>query len=48
MPSLIQRVTQFARSPKGRELTHKAQSYAKSPEGKRKIDEARQRLGKKR
>ena len=47
MPSLIGRLGRFARSPQGRKLTSKAQNYAKSPEGKQKIDQARRRFAKK-
>ncbi len=48
MPSLVSKISRFARSPKGRQLASKAQNYAQSPEGKRKIEQARQRFAKKR
>ena len=47
MPSLMNRISRFARSPQGRKYTDKAQNYAKSPEGKRKIEQARRRFAKK-
>jgi hypothetical protein len=48
MPSLIGRISRFARSPQGRKLANKAQTYAKSPEGRRKIEGVRGRFAKKR
>ena len=42
------KITQFARSPQGRQLTQKAMKFAQSPEGKRKIAEARGRVAKRR
>ena len=47
MPSLIGRIAEFARSPKGRELTQKAQRFAQKPENRRKITELRSRLARK-
>jgi hypothetical protein len=44
MPSLIDRVTRFARSPQGRRLTDRAQRLARDPRTRRRIDEARARL----
>ena len=44
MPSLISRVTSFARSPQGRTLAQRAQRYVRSPEGRRTIERARSRL----
>jgi len=44
MPSLIDRVTRFARSPQGRRLTERAQRLARDPRTRRRIDEARARL----
>ena len=44
MPSLMNRITRFARSRQGQEMTQKAMRFARSPEGKRKIAQARQRL----
>ena len=46
MPSPLGRFTRFARSPQGRKLMSRAQSYAQSPEGKRRIQETRDRLAK--
>ena len=46
MPSLIGRISRYARSPQGRQLAGRAQRFAKSPEGKRKIADARRRLSK--
>ena len=48
MPSLINRISQFARSPQGRRAADKAKNYASSPEGKRKIDGLRRRFATKR
>ena len=48
MPSLMNRLTQFANSPKGkqaiRELTEKGQQLARDPRTRAKIDEVRRRL----
>jgi hypothetical protein len=38
------KLSRFARSPKGRELTQKAQRYAKDPATRRKIADARSRF----
>ena len=48
MPSLITRISSFARSKQGKDLANKAQNYAKSPEGKRQVDNLRRRFAKKR
>ena len=48
MPSLINRIAKFARSPQGRRAAEKAKTYASSPEGKRKIEQVRSRFAKKR
>ena len=48
MPSLMSRITRLARSSKGRDLTQRAQRYASSPEGKRKIEQVRHRAGRRR
>jgi len=48
MGSLTGRISKLARSAQGRKLTEKAQNYAQSPEGKRKIAEIRQKVSKKR
>lgn len=42
--SLMTKLTQFARSPQGRQMTQKAMKFAQSPEGKRKIADARGRV----
>jgi hypothetical protein len=44
MPSLVDRVSRFARSPKGRQLMRQAQAFAKKPENRRKIADFRSRL----
>lgn len=46
MPSLINRISRFARSPQGRRAAEKAKSYAASPEGRRKIERVRRRFAK--
>ena len=46
MAGMFDKVSRFARSPKGREPTQKAQRYARDPETKRKIADARGRFGK--
>jgi hypothetical protein len=46
--SLASNLSKFARSGQGRKLTQKAMQYAQSPEGKRKIAEARERVAKRR
>ena len=48
MPGMFGKLSEFARSPKGRELTQKAQRYAKDPETRRKIADARSRFAKRR
>jgi len=42
--SIMTKLTAFARSSKGRQMTEKATRYAQSPEGKRKIAQARERV----
>jgi len=44
----MNRVSKFARSPQGQKLARKAQDYARSPEGRRKLEDARRRLGRQR
>jgi hypothetical protein len=44
--TLMTKLSQLARSPQGRKLTEKAVNYAQSPEGKRKIAQARERVAK--
>ena len=46
MAGLVGKITRLARSPKGRQLADRAQTYARSPEGKRKIESARGRFAK--
>ena len=40
------KITQFARSPQGRQMSQKAMKFAQSPEGRRKIADARGRVAK--
>jgi hypothetical protein len=42
--SIMTTLSKFARSRQGRQLAQRAMSYARSPEGKRKIAEARRQL----
>jgi hypothetical protein len=44
MAGLAGKIARLARSPQGRKLADRAQSYAKSPEGKRKIEQVRGRV----
>lgn len=48
MPSLMSKISRFARSPQGRRMTEQAKTYASRPENRRKIEQARQRLMKRR
>jgi hypothetical protein len=48
MPSLMSRISRFARGPQGQEMQRKAMRFARSPEGKRKIAQVRQRFARKR
>ena len=41
---LMSMISKFARSPQGRRYTKQAMDYAKSPEGKRRIDGVRKQL----
>ena len=41
---LMTALARFARSPHGRRVAQQAMNYAKSPEGKRRIEDARRRL----
>ena len=43
---LIDKIAAFARSPQGRRLAQKAMNYAKSPEGKAKIAQVREKVAK--
>jgi hypothetical protein len=44
--SLLNKLFRFASSPQGRKLTARAKTYAGSPEGRRKIEQARKQLAK--
>jgi hypothetical protein len=46
--SIMNKILSFTRTPQGRRMTEKATRYASSPEGKRRIAEARQRVTSKR
>ncbi len=46
--AMMHKLTQFARSPKGKQMMDRAQRMAKDPKTRRKIEEARSRIGKKR
>lgn len=48
MASLMGRLAAFARSPQGRELAEKAKQAAQDPQNRKRIDELRQRLTRKR
>ena len=48
MAGMLGKLSQLARSPKGRELTERAQRIARDPETRRKIANARKRVGKRR
>ena len=48
MAGMFDKVSRFARSPKGRELAQRAQRYARDPETRRKIADARNRLARRR
>lgn len=41
---LMSMISRLARSPQGRRMAQQAMNYAKSPEGKRKIADARRQL----
>lgn len=44
--SIATKLAKFAQSSQGRKMTQKAKHYAQSPEGKRKIAQARERVAK--
>jgi hypothetical protein len=44
MPSLLNRISTFAKSKQGRELTERAEKYASDPKNRRKLDEVRKKL----
>ena len=48
MPSLMNRVSRFARSPQGKKAMSSAQRFARDPKTRRRIEEARARLTSKR
>ena len=48
MASLFKKVSDFARSPKGRELIDKGKKAAQDPENQRKLRELRARMSKRR
>lgn len=48
MASLMQRIAKFARSPQGRELADKAKQAAQDPENRKRVEDLRRRLGRKR
>ena len=41
---LMTMIARLARSPQGRRMAQQAMNYAKSPEGKRRIEDARRQL----
>jgi hypothetical protein len=47
MASFTQKIADFARGPKGRELAEKAKAVANKPENRAKIDQLRARLTRK-
>ncbi len=48
MAGMFGKLSQLARSPKGRQLTERAQRYARDPETRRKIADARKRFARRR
>jgi hypothetical protein len=46
MSPLMKTLMKFAQSRQGRKLTDQAKTYAKSPKGKRQIEQARAQLSK--
>ena len=48
MPSLMSKVTQFARSPQGRRMADQAKRMASDPKNRQKIEGYRRRFAKKR
>ena len=46
MPTILDKVTRFARSPQGKRAVERAQRMARDPKTKHRIEEARRRLGK--
>ena len=48
MPSLMSRVARFARSPQGKKVAGQAKDFASKPENRRKIEQLRSRIARKR
>jgi hypothetical protein len=48
MPRLMKKLSDFARSPKGRQLIAKGKKMAQDPKNQRKLQDLRARLTKKR
>lgn len=48
MAGMMKKISDFARSPQGRELIAKSKKMAQDPQNQRKLQELRSRLGKKR
>lgn len=48
MAGILGRLAAFARSPRGQQLAQQAKTYAAKPENRRKIEQLRTRLAKKR
>jgi hypothetical protein len=48
MASLIKRLADLARSPQGRQLAEQAKRAAQDPQNRRRIEELRQRVARKR
>jgi hypothetical protein len=46
--SILTKISRFARSPQGRRMTQQAMTYARNPEGKRKIADVRRQLASRR
>ena len=46
MPSFVNRLSRFARSPQGQRLARQAQRYAARPENRRKVMDLRRRMSK--
>jgi hypothetical protein len=44
MPSLMNRLITFARSPQGRRFASKAGSYARSPQGRAQLERVRRQI----
>jgi hypothetical protein len=48
MASLTTKLSELTRSPKGRQLAEKAKEYVNKPENRRKVEELRVKLARKR